>query len=66
MAINFVLLQNCKDDFDGDFLSLWNNIGENVRSLTLYYITTQNILKILNSCHNLKVVDLQLQSFKGK
>ena len=58
--------QYCRDDLNSDFVSLWNKVGENARSLTLYFIPLLNILKLLKSCHNLELVDLQLYSFGGK
>ena len=54
------------DDFDSDFVSIWNKVGENVRSLTLYFIPILNILKLLNFCHNLEVVVLQTECLEGK
>ena len=64
-SFNFYQLQYCSD-FDRDFGLLWNKIGENVRSLTFYFIPILNIFKLLNSCHNLKAVDLLQYKFEGK
>ena len=66
LKLSFFQLQYCRDDLNNDFVSLWNKVGENARSLTLYFIPLLNILKLLKSCHNLELVDLQLYSFGGK
>ena len=52
-------------DFDSDFGSLWNKFGEYAKSLILGLIPSLIISRILNFCHNLEVVDLQLASFEG-
>ena len=54
------------ENFDSDFGSVWSKFGEYARSLKLSLLPTLVISKILNSCHNLEVVDFKLDSFGGK